>query len=87
MSSWGSTARYFHLVRTERPDRTRRIKCRLDFSKLLLCLIRFNTIYPAAQHTWAEDGYLNRLHPLNIGGDIWLDGWLVRGWTWGLADL
>jgi hypothetical protein len=46
-----------------------------------------STIQTASQHTWAEDGYLNRPHPLNIGGDFWLDRWLVCGWTWGWAYL
>jgi hypothetical protein len=46
-----------------------------------------STIQAASQHTWAEDGYLNRPHPLNTGGDIWLDRWLIGGRTWGWADL
>jgi hypothetical protein len=46
-----------------------------------------STIQAASQHTWAEDGYLNCSHPLNIGGDIWLDRWLVCSRTWDWADL
>ena len=26
---------------------------------------------------------MKRPHPPNIGGDIWLDRWLVCGQTWG----
>jgi hypothetical protein len=41
-----------------------------------------STIQGASQHTCAEDGYLKRPRPPNIGGDIWLDRWLVSGRTW-----
>jgi hypothetical protein len=69
------------------PDNTRHNTWLFNISSSFPFQIHFNTIQTASQHTWAEDGYLNCPHPLNIGRDIWLDRWLVRGRTWGLADL
>ncbi len=69
------------------PDNTRCNTWRFDISSSFPFQICFNTIQVASQHTWTEDGYLNCPHPLNIGGDIWLDRWLVCGQTLGLADL
>ncbi len=37
----------------------------------------------SAHYTCADDSDLKRPHQPNIGGDIWSDGWLDFGWTWG----
>jgi len=69
----GQLRAQFHLARTRRPHNTHRNTWRFDISSPFPIQIRFNTIQPASQHTWAEDGYLKRPHLPSIGGDIWLD--------------